>query len=182
MKKIYITIITLLIVILSSMGQVYGASITSTSSNTVNSAEATQDGELTDKEKKELEKVSEDNKDLISTLKDALKDKDQDVKMSSRLKTHPVCLVSSEGVSFEMEKVLNQMPDGQNIKAGRILEINPNHAIFTALQSLFEKDKDKINDYASLLYDQALLIEGFSIDDPVEFSNKVCQLMVDANK
>ena len=135
-----------------------------------------------EEEKKELEKVSEDNKDLISTLKDALKDKVQDVKVSSRLKTHPVCLVSSEGVSFEMEKVLNQMPDGQNIKAGRILEINPNHAIFTALQSLFEKDKDKINDYASLLYDQALLIEGFSIDDPVEFSNKVCQLMVDANK
>ena len=102
--------------------------------------------------------------------------------VSSRLKTHPVCLVSSEGVSFEMEKVLNQMPDGQNIKAGRILEINPNHAIFTALQGLYEKDKSKINDYASLLYDQALLIEGFSIDDPVGFSNKICNLMVEANK
>lgn len=73
-----------------------------------------------------------------------MKDKVQDVKVSSRLKTHPVCLVSSEGVSFEMEKVLNQMPDGQNIKAGRILEINPNHAIFTALQSLFEKIKIKL--------------------------------------
>ncbi len=135
-----------------------------------------------DEEKKEIEKVNEDNKDLLETLKDALKDQVQDVKVSSRLKTHPVCLVSGEGVSFEMEKVLNQMPDGQNIKAGRILEINPNHQIFTALQSVFEKNKDKINDYASLLYDQALLIEGFSIDDPVGFSNKVCDLMIEANK
>lgn len=135
-----------------------------------------------EEEKKELEKVNEDNKDLLETLKEALKDQVQDVKVSSRLKTHPVCLVSGEGVSFEMEKVLNAMPDGQNIKAGRILEINPNHQIFNALQSVFEKDKDKINDYASLLYDQALLIEGFSIDDPVGFSNKVCQLMIDANK
>ncbi len=135
-----------------------------------------------DEEKKELEKVHEDNKDLLETLKEALKEQVQDVKISSRLKTHPVCLVSGEGVSFEMEKVLNAMPDGQNIKAGRILEINPNHQIFVALQSVFEKDKDKINDYASLLYNQALLIEGFSIDDPVKFSNQVCQLMVDANK
>lgn len=133
-------------------------------------------------EKKELEKVNEDNKDLLETLKDALKEQVQDVKISSRLKTHPVCLVSGEGVSFEMEKVLNQMPDGQNIKAGRILEINPHHSIFVALQSVFEKDKDKVKDYASLLFNQALLIEGFSIDDPVEFSNQICQLMIDANK
>ena len=91
-------------------------------------------------------------------------------------------MVSGEGVSFEMEKVLSQMPDAQGVKAGRILEINPNHEIFNAFQSLFEKDQEKVKDYASLLYDQALLIEGFSIDDPVEFSNKVCNLMVEANK
>ena len=115
-------------------------------------------------------------------MKEALKDQVQDVKVSSRLKSHPVCLVSGEGVSFEMEKVLNQMPDGQNIKAGRILEINPNHQIFEALQTVFEKDKSLIQDYASLLYDQALLIEGFSIDDPVGFSNKICDLMVKANQ
>ena len=135
-----------------------------------------------EEEKKELEQVNEDNKDLLETLKEALKDQVQDVKVSSRLKTHPVCLVSGEGVSFEMEKVLSQMPDAQGVKAGRILEINPNHQIFTALQSVFDKDKEKIKDYASLLYDQALLIEGFSIDDPVGFSNKVCDLMVEANK
>ena len=135
-----------------------------------------------EEEKKELEQVNEDNKDLLETLKEALKDQVQDVKVSSRLKTHPVCLVSGEGVSFEMEKVLSQMPDAQGVNSGRILEINPNHQIFTALQSVFDKDKEKIKDYASLLYDQALLIEGFSIDDPVGFSNKVCDLMVEANK
>ena len=81
-----------------------------------------------------------------------------------------------------MEKVLNAMPDGKDIKAGRILEINPHHDIFNALVKVFDTNKDKINDYASLLYDQALLIEGFSIDDPVSFSNKICQLMIDASK
>lgn len=136
----------------------------------------------TDEEKKELEKVNEENKDLLSSLKEALTDKVVDVKVSSRLKSHPVCLVSSDGVSFEMEKVLNAMPDGKDIKAGRILEINPNHDIFNALVKVFDTNKDKINDYASLLYDQALLIEGFSIDDPVSFSNKICQLMIDASK
>ena len=136
----------------------------------------------TEEEKKELEKANEDNKDLLSVLKDALKDQVQDVKISSRLKSHPVCLVSGDGVSFEMEKVLNQMPDGQNVKAGRILEINPNHELFGALQSLYTKDSDRVKDYASLLYDQALLIEGFAIDDPVAFSNKICNLIVEANK
>ncbi|MEG0275400.1 MAG: molecular chaperone HtpG [Coprobacillus sp.] len=137
---------------------------------------------LRDDEKKELDKLNEDNKDLLETLKEALKDQVQDVKVSSRLKTHPVCLVSGDGVSFEMEKVLSQMPDGQNVKAGRILEINPDHQIFIALKNVFDKDKAKINDYASLLYDQALLIEGFNIENPVEFSNKICDLMVAANK
>jgi molecular chaperone HtpG len=135
-----------------------------------------------EEEKKELEKVSEDNKDLLGVIKEALADKVQDVKISSRLKTHPVCLTSSEGVSFEMEKVLNAMPNGEGVKAGRILEINPNHKIFEALQKVYETNKDKINDYASILFDQALLIEGFSIEDPVAFSNKICDLMVELNK
>ena len=78
-----------------------------------------------EEEKKELEKINEDNKSLLESLKEALKDKVVDVKVSNRLKSHPVCLVSDQGVSFEMEKVLNAMPDGQDVKAGRILEINP---------------------------------------------------------
>lgn len=135
-----------------------------------------------EEEKKELEKKEEENKDLLGLLKDALKDKVEDVKISSRLKSHPVCLSSSEGVSMEMEKVLNAMPNGEGVKAGKILEINPNHQIFEALQAVFSKDKEKINDYASLLYDQALLIEGFTIEDPVSFSNKICDLMIELNK
>ena len=83
---------------------------------------------------------------------------------------------------MEMEKVLNAMPNGEGVKAGKILEINANHQIFEALQVVFNKDKEKINDYASLLYDQALLIEGFTIEDPVSFSNKICDLMIELNK
>ena len=135
-----------------------------------------------EEEKKELEKINEDNKSLLESLKEALKDKVVDVKVSNRLKSHPVCLVSDQGVSFEMEKVLNAMPDGQDVKAGRILEINPNHDIFKAIQNVYQNHADKINDYASLLFDQALLIEGLSIEDPVAFSNKICELMIELNK
>ena len=134
-----------------------------------------------EEEKKEIEKQNEDNKSLLDSLKEALGDKVVDVKVSGRLKTHPVCLVSSEGLSFEMEKVLAQMPGQENaMKAGRILEINPNHAIFKALQTI--TDQDKIKDYAKLLYDQALLIEGFEVEDPIAFSNKICELMIKANQ
>ena len=135
-----------------------------------------------EEEKKELEKTNEENKDLLTAIKDSLGDKVVDVKVSSRLKSHPVCLVSSDGVSFEMEKVLNQMPDAQGVKAGRILEINPNHDIFNAMKKVYENNQDKVSDYASILYDQALLIEGFSIDNPVDFSNKICDLMIELNK
>ena len=137
-----------------------------------------------DEEKKEIEETTNANTDLLNAIKDALGDKVVDVKLTSRLKSHPVCLTSTEGVSFEMEKVLNAMPDEQarQMKAGRILEINPKHGIFEALQKVYANDQDKVKDYASLLFDQALLIEGFSIDDPVDFSNKVSQLMIDANK
>ena len=134
-----------------------------------------------EEEKKELEKQNEENKPLLTTIKDVLGDKVVDVRVSSRLKSHPVCLVSSDGLSFEMEKVLSHMPgQEQTMKAGRILEINPNHSIFKALQSM--DDNEKIKSYASLVYDQALLIEGFEVEDPVEFSNRICELMIEANK
>ena len=83
-----------------------------------------------------------------------------------------------------MEKVLATMPDGNpyGMKATRILEINPNHPIFEALQSVYANDKDALNDYAKLLYDQAILIEGFAIDNPAEFSRKICEFMVKAVK
>ena len=137
-----------------------------------------------EEEKKELEQKTTDHKDLLDAIKDALGDKVVEVRLSSRLKSHPVCLTSSEGVSFEMEKVLNAMPEaqGQNVKAGRILEINPNHELFNALVNVNEKNADKVKDYASLLFDEAMLIEGFTIEDPVGFSNKITSLMIEASK
>ncbi|MFV0255298.1 MAG: molecular chaperone HtpG [Erysipelotrichaceae bacterium] len=135
-----------------------------------------------DKTKKKVEKLTGDNQGLFDLIKETLSDKISNVKLSTRLKKAPVCLSSDEGVSLEMEKVLNQMPDGQNVKANKVLEINSEHAIFKALVNLYDKDQSKVKDYADLLYNQALLIEGFSIDNPVEFSNKMVNLMLEASE
>ena len=133
-----------------------------------------------EEEKEALKHKSEEKKDLLELLKEALKDQVVDVRLSTRLKTHPVCLVADEGISLEMEKVLAQMPNAdQNVKAKRILELNSEHPLMDALSKV---DADKVKDYASLLYDQALLIEGFSLEDPIGFSNKLAQLMIDASK
>lgn len=134
----------------------------------------------TEEEKKEIEEKTKESQSLLTSIKDALKDKVSDVVISSRLKSHPVCLTSGDGMSFEMEKVFNAMPNGNGgFKAERILEINPEHAIFKALENIASKNED-LTEYADLLYNQALLIEGFTIEDPIEFSNKICNLMVKA--
>ena len=137
---------------------------------------------LNDEEKKERENLATEKKPLIDAIKEALKDKVNDVKISSRLVSSPVCLVSGDGVSFEMERVLKQMPNQGDIKADRILEINPNHDLFKALEKVYKDHPDKLNDYATLLFDQAMLMEGMNIENPVEFSNKMCALMIDAAK
>ncbi len=137
----------------------------------------------TEEEKTEKEKLAKDNKGLFEDLSKALADKVKEVRISSRLKTHPVCLVADDGgISMEMEKYLAQLPTGEEVKATKILEINPDHEIFKVLQKVYENRKDSIDDYVDLLYQQALLIEGFPVDDPVDFSNKICQLMKEANK
>ena len=133
-----------------------------------------------EEEKQEIEKKKEENKDLLSSMKDALSGAVADVRISSRLKTHPVCLVSDEGISLEMEKVLAQNPEANGIKASRILEINPNHPIFTTLQNL-KDNQSTLNLYTNILYNQALLIEGLSIDNPVEYANQICDLMSKMN-
>jgi molecular chaperone HtpG len=137
---------------------------------------------LDDTEKEELEQITKESESLLSLLKESLKDQVTDVTLSKRLTDSPVCIVSGEGVSMEMEKVLSNMPQGNNVKASKILEINPNHELFTMLQSIYESDQDKVKKYATLLYNQALLIEGMKLDSPVEFSNLMVQLMIDANK
>lgn len=126
----------------------------------------------------EIKAKEEENADLLKELSDALDGKVSKVILSQRLKSHPVCLTSEGEISLEMEKVLNSMPNGQKITAQRVLEINPEHEIFGKLKSMKESgDKDKLGKYAKLLYSQALLIEGMNIENPVEFSNLICELM-----
>lgn len=131
----------------------------------------------TEEEKEEIKKEQEDNQSLFDFMTEKLGGKVKAVKLSQRLKNHPVCITSEGALSVEMEKVLSAMPNGEGAKAEKILEINPNHAIFGKLKSLYETDKDKAGEYADILYSQALLIEGMPIENPVEFSNKICEIM-----
>ena len=131
----------------------------------------------TEEEKKEIEEKSKEHADLFNDMQKALEGKVKSVRLSQRLKSHPVCLTSEGALSLEMEKVLNAMPTDQKVQADRVLEINPEHPIFAKLVLLQKENPDKLKAYAKLLYDQALLIEGMSIEDPVAFSNQICELM-----
>ncbi|KEJ01243.1 chaperone protein HtpG [Clostridium botulinum A2B7 92] len=130
-------------------------------------------------EEKENTSSSDDkeNKELFESMKDILSGKVKDVRASKRLKNHPVCLANEGELSIEMEKVLNAMPNNQNIKADKVLEININHDVFKPLKEAYEGDKEKLKLYTDLLYNQALLIEGLTINDPVEFTNNICKIM-----
>lgn len=132
----------------------------------------------TEEEKKEFEKQAEENKDLLTFMKDALDGKVKAVVLSKRLKSHPVCLSNEGMLSIEMEKVLNAMPNDQKVKAERVLEVNASHPIFEKLSKLYAEDQERLKTYAQLLYTQAELIEGMPVEDPVAFSNAVCELMV----
>ena len=126
---------------------------------------------------KETEADNEENKKLFEDMKNILSDKVKAVRASKRLKKHPVCLSNEGDITIEMEKVLNAMPNSQGIKADKVLEINVNHEVFKAIKEAYENDKDKLNLYTDLLYNQALLVEGLPIADPVEFTNNICKLM-----
>ncbi|PWW25837.1 molecular chaperone HtpG [Cytobacillus oceanisediminis] len=128
-------------------------------------------GKTTEAEEKEYKK-------LFDSMKEILAGKVSDVRISKRLKSHPVCLSADGEVTIEMEKVLSSMPENQNVKANKVLEINPNHEVFQSLKQAMEKDKEKLSLYTNLLYNQALLIEGLPIGDPVEFTNDICKVMV----
>ncbi|WP_019536519.1 molecular chaperone HtpG [Paenibacillus ginsengihumi] len=131
-----------------------------------------------DEADKAAEAEESENKELFEFMKDVLKDKVKQVKASKRLKSHPVCLSSEGELSIEMEKVLQAMPNGQDVKADKVLEINVNHDVFQSLKAAFAQDKEKLALYTNLLYNQALLIEGLPIQDPVEFTNDICKMMV----
>jgi molecular chaperone HtpG len=126
----------------------------------------------------ETEADKNDNKELFDYMKDLLSGKVTNVKASKRLKKHPVCLSTDGDVTIEMEKILNAMPNNPNVKAEKVLEINVNHEVFASLKDAFDKDKEKLNLYTALLYNQALLIEGLPLQDPVEFTNDICKIMV----
>ncbi len=118
------------------------------------------------------------HKDLFDAMKDVLGDKVKLVRASKRLKSHPVCLSSEGEVTIEMEKTLKAMPGGQDVKADKVLEINVNHDIFKSLNGALAQDKEKLELYTKLLYNQALLIEGLPVADPVDFANDLCKVMV----
>lgn len=130
-----------------------------------------------EEEKEALKKANEENKEMFDFMKTEIKDV-QEVRFTHKLKDHPVCLSSEGEISAEMEKVLNAMPNNQNIKARMILEINENHPIAQKLKDLYSKDKEELKKYSKILYNGARLIEGLTIENPTEFSNDICQIML----
>ena len=133
--------------------------------------------EETEEEKEAAKKQEEESRDLLAYLKECLDGKVTEVRLSQRLRNHPVCLTAKGGLSIEMEKVLNAMPMDEKVRADRVLEINASHPIAETLNQLYTSDKERLKTYARVLYDQALLIEGLQPEDPVAFSNAVCELM-----
>jgi len=134
-----------------------------------------------EEEKEQVKKMEEEKKSFLDQMKEALKEDVSDVRFSTRLVDSPVCLVSGEGgLSLGMEKVLQQMPNGDEAKATKILEINPHHELVEALSNVNEKEE--FDELAKVLYDQALLIEGFPLKDPAAFSKSIAKLMVKATK
>ena len=128
-------------------------------------------------EKEKVKELAEENKDMLAFVKESLGDKVKDVRLSGKLKSHAVCITTDGMISTEMEKVLNAMPAQEKIKAQRVLEINGEHPIIQRLQELYQSDQERLKLYAEILYDQALLLEGISLEDPSDFSQKLCQLL-----
>ena len=133
----------------------------------------------TEEEKKELDKINTDFKDLLSTMKETLKDNVKEVKFTNKLKNHPVCLTSSGELSLEMEKIINSMPaESDKVKAETILEINDSHPISAKLRKLYEEDnKEVLAKYTKVLYNQARLLSGLDIDNPSELTDLICEMI-----
>ena len=129
-----------------------------------------------DEEDEEIKKVNNDNKDLLTLMKDTISV--SEVKFSDKLKNHPVSLTSSGEVSLEMEKVLKAMPNSTDIKANKILLVNKNHPVYEKIISLHNKgDEDEVREYTKILYNMALLINGLSVDDPNSLTDTICNII-----
>ncbi|MBR5805852.1 MAG: molecular chaperone HtpG [Oscillospiraceae bacterium] len=132
----------------------------------------------TDEEKQQLEAINTESKEMLEAMKAALGESVTAVRFTNRLKSHPVCLVSEGVLSLEMEKILSQMPNGTDAKAEVVMEINKDHPISDKLKQLAETDTEKLEKYTKILYAQARLIEGLTVDNPTELSNMICDLML----
>ena len=131
-------------------------------------------------EQEEIKQTAEESKDLFAFMKEHLGDSVKEVRLSSRLKTHPVCLTADGNISLEMEKVLNAMPNNsERIHAERVLELNPRHPIFAVLTKAYAEDREKAAKLTDVLFAQASLIEGIGVDDPVAYANAVCSLITE---
>lgn len=133
----------------------------------------------TEEEKKHINEINDNNKDMLSSMKDLLGDSVKEVKFTSKLKNHPVCLTTEGEVSTSMEKVINSMPTGEKIRASEVLEINSNHKIADKLKELYKDNKEEFEKYTKVIYFEARLIEGLPIDNPTEMSNLMCDIMAD---
>lgn len=133
----------------------------------------------TEEEKKHINEINDNNKDMLSSMKDLLGDSVKEVKFTSKLKNHPVCLTTEGEVSTSMEKVINSMPTGEKIRASEVLEINSNHKIANKLKELYKDNKEEFEKYTKVIYFEARLIEGLPIDNPTEMSNLMCDIMAD---
>ena len=132
----------------------------------------------TEEESQKAKEEEDEHHDMFAKMKELLSNKVSDVKVSKRLKSHPVCLSTDGDISLEMEKVLNAMPNNQQIKADKVLEVNIDHDVYNSLKAAYDKDEETFKLYTNLLYNQALLIEGLPVSDPVEFTNDICKVMV----
>ena len=133
----------------------------------------------TEEEKKEIEKVNTEYKDLLTIMTDTLKDKVKEIKFTNNLKNHPVCLTSSGELSLEMEKIINSMPTSdEKVKAETILEINDNHEISKKLKALYnDKNTEELEKYTKVLYNQARLLSGLPVDNPSELTDLICDML-----
>ncbi len=132
---------------------------------------------LDEEENKKTKEENEKNKDMLELMKEVVKDNIHEVKFTNRLKSHPVCLTTEGPISIEMEKVMSAMPVDEKIKASAILEINENHPISDKIKQLYKEDKEQLKEYTKVLYAQARLIEGLTLDNPTEISNIICNMI-----
>ena len=130
-----------------------------------------------DEDKKKIEKLNKDNKDILDFMKEALDEEVVSVRLTDKLSSHPVCLTTEGEVSVEMQKVINAMPTDEHIHASLVLEINSKHKIVDKIKSLYESDKEELKKYAKILYSEARLIEGLPVENPTEISNLIVELI-----